>query len=224
MLGNDELLFDTKCELIKTALQLISAADPEGRSTHYLIHYNFFVMLANIPGVLLQVNVRAYLSKYVRRNEGLLLANACLTKDTKTLRFLLHLQADPNATAIGGGGNRPLHIVANQQENPMVLNGEFEEEQVFLEMDYTLAHLLYDYGALPHLINNQGKTAVDIWIERNCGGEGMQSPKWNHRPSWCRNSVPKLTCLAGKTIHTHGIPYSRPGQLPVGLLRVLENH
>ncbi len=221
MLGNDELPSDAKWEMIKTSLKLISAADPEGRSTRHLIDYNFFVMLADIPGLLLPVMVRAYLAKCVRRREGLLLGSASIKKDWKTLRFLLHLRADPNATVFESLGNRLLHIVADQQVHPVVLNGELEEEQVSLEMD--LGNLLFNYGAHPQLMNNQGKTAVDIWRERNCG-EGMQSPKWSHRPLWCRNGVPKLSCLAGKTIHTHGIPHSRPGDLPVELLHFLENN
>ena len=147
---------------------------------------------------------------YVEMKDSCLLRRV-VKKDTKTLRLLLHLQADPNATAIGSRGNRPLHLVADQQEHPMVLNGELEREQVSLEMECTLAHLLYDYGAQPYRKNYEGKTAVDIWTETNCGVEGMQSPKWNHRPYWCRNGAPKLSCLATKTIHTHGIPYSRPG-------------
>jgi len=221
MLGNDELLSDAKWEMIKTSLQLISAADPEGHSTHSLFHYDFFKMLADIPDVLLPVNVRAYLSKYVREKEGRLLLNAYLTHDTKTLRLFLHLRADPNAAFSVSYGNRLLHIVANLHvHGPAVLNGELELEQV--EMD--VGNLLFNYGAQPYRMGHQGKTAVEIWIERNCGEEGMESPKWNHRPHWCRGTVPKLSGLATKTIHTHGIPYSRPGDLPVELLHFLENN
>jgi len=139
MLGNDELLSGAKCKLIKTSLQFMSAADPEGHSTHSLFHYDFFKMLADIPDVLLPVNVRTYLSKYVREKEGLLLANAYLKKDTKTLRLFLHLRADPNAAFHVSYGNRLLHIVANQHVQYLAIKpllppgGEVEPHKNFME-------------------------------------------------------------------------------------------
>ena len=152
-------------------------------------------MLAGVQGLLLQETVRLYLSISVRRNEGWL-EEACTKNDWKTLRFLLNLQADPNKTTKTSGGNGALHLVADQQ----------------VSLEFTPAHLLFDYGAQPHLKNDEGKTAVDIWVEKNCGVEGIESPKWKNRPYWCRNTVPKLGCLVAKTIHTNGIPYSRrPG-------------
>ena len=55
----------------------------------------------------------------------------------------------------------------------MVLEGKLEREQVSLETEYTAAHLLFDHGANPCSVNKEGKTAVQIWMEKNCGGKGV---------------------------------------------------
>ncbi len=219
----DQPLPNVACGMIKEFFQLILAADPEERLTLRL-DYQFLLVLAGVPDLLVHEKIRMFLSKSVRQKGGILLAEACKDKDRKTLRFLLHLQVDPNSTAPRSRGNRPLHIVGNLQEHPMVLNGELEREQVSSEVEYTPAQLLFNYGADPHRKNNRGKTPVDLWMERNCGVEGIQSPKWKNRPYWCRNTVPKLSSLTAKTIHIHRIPYTRPGDLPIKLLHFLEKH
>jgi len=272
----DNPLPNVESESIKTSLklvrELILVSDPDGPLRYcphrayfpFELGYKFFELLAGVSDLRLHEDIWKFLSESTREKYGIplagMLAEACGKKDWKTLRILLHLQADSNATAsengplhvvanqmmigndcqlsinakcemiktslqlIVGRGNRPLHLVAEQQEHPMVLNGELEREQVSLEMECTLAHVLFDYGADPYRKNYEGKTAVDIWTETNCGVEGIQSPKWKNRPYWCRNSVPKLSCLATKTIHTNGIPHTRPGVLPVNLLHFVALH
>jgi len=237
-LGNDVMLPNVECESIVSSLQLVRKlileADPLGGLKRneepgrvLNLRYSFFSVLAGVPAVwILHEDVWKILSESVREPEfsnwnsgqtiveGTKLAQACEKKDWKTLRLLLHLQADPNEEINWrtGDGNGPLHLVADQQFSS--------------EMECTPASLLFEYGADPYRKNDEGKTAVDIWIERNCGVEGMESPKWKNRPDWCRNTVPnpKLSCLAAKTIHAHRIPYTRPGDLPVNLIRFLENH
>jgi len=231
-LRNYDPLLNFEREKINLFLQLNFARDPDELFAPFHHDFKFFRMLAGVPDLLQRQDIREYLSELVRQDGqhrgGILLFEAYDNRDWKTLRFLLHLRADPNTTMIAWGSwprNKLLHLAAEEQEHPMVLTGELEREQISLEMECTPAHLFFDYGAQPHLKNDEGKTAVDIWIEKNCGVEGVQSPKWKNRPYWCRNSVPKLGCLAAKTIHTNGIPYSRrPGDLPVKLLHLLDNH
>jgi len=123
----------------------------------------------------------------------------------KTLRLLLHLGANANAN----DGNHPLlHTAADREDHLRTLMREKDSNK----MEFTPAHLLFDYGANPYHLNDGGKSAVDVWVEKNCGGQGMESEAWNRRPHWCRNTVPKLMCLAAKTIHTHAISYSPSGE------------
>ncbi len=215
-------------ENFTSSMQLISAVDPDCSLT--TPPYEFFVILADLPKALLLGNIRKYLSHAARR-DGTLLSKAYHQGDMKTVRLLLHLGADPNGSDCLK--NQPLlHTAAVREEDPRVLEGKLEREQVSTEMEYTPAHLLFDYGANPYRINHEGKTAVDVWVEKNRGGKGMQSEAWNHRPHWCRDTVPKLTCLAAKTMHTHAIPYSHPDDLPENhphliskkLYEFLENH
>jgi len=218
-LGKSNLLLNVESEKIKLFLQLIVAGDPDGMSIRFEHDYQFFGMLADVPDLLLDEDIRKYLSASARQYEGALLSKAYDYEDWETLRFLLHLRADPDATVTEwvGHGNKLLHLAAGG----MALTGDELEEGRFVKP----AHLLFVYGAQPHLKNDEGKTAVDIWIQKNCGVEGMQSPKWKNRPYWCRNTIPKLGCLVAKTIHTNGIPYSRrPGDLPVELLTFLDNN
>jgi len=206
-------LTDTELVRISTSLHLISRADPDGRIAH---KYGFFKMLSCLPDGFVRKEIRKCASPSALQSGGVLLVKACETKSWKTLRVLLHLGADPNTSNYQG--ILCLHSVAGQKEDPRVLNGEVEREEC------TPAQLLFNYGANPYAINFEGKTAVELWMEKNCGGEGMQSIAWNYRPHWCRVTAPKLVCLAAKTAHTHGISFSYPRALPDVLLKFLEKN
>ena len=179
--------------------------------------------MAGLPETLLSDDIRNYLSHSLSKDNGWL-AWACRSDDRKTLRLLLHLQADPNTNDHHGNG--PLHIAAHEgNEDPRVLSGQLEREQVSLETEYTAAHLLFDFGANPFAINKEGKTAVDLWMEKNCGEKGVQSIAWKNRPYWCRETVPSLSCLIAKFIHTNGMSFSRdPKDLTVTTKNILNNH
>lgn len=84
-----------------------------------------------------------------------------------------------------------------------------------------VAKHLFDYGAQPYRKNDCRKTAVDIWRKKNCGEEGMQSVKWNHRPDWCRDTVPMLKNLSAKIIQIHRISYDK---LPAPLYSFVQEH
>lgn len=105
-------------------------------------------------------------------------------------------------------GNSPLHILAGLKEYPI---------------NSTIGDLLFDYGAQPYQVNKEGKTAVDVWMQTNCGEEGELSTAWINRPHWCRNIVLTLKSLSAKTIHNNRISYS-PDDLPLELVSFLDEH
>jgi len=163
-------------ETITKSLQLISAADPYRCIPPSI---NFLTMLAALPNVLSHEDIRQYLSKLLRQDDGSLLLRVAMETGLDAFRLLLHAGADPNGNRSGGSG--PLHILASREED--------------LQTEFTAEHLLFVYGAQPSRINEEGETAVEIWRKANCPDEGMQSSAWNRRPDWCRNTVPKLECF-----------------------------
>ena len=94
-LGNDHPLTDVDFEKIKSFLKLMLAVDPEWRPQ---FECEFFKMLASLPDVLLREDVKKYFSYSARQDNGTLLAKTCVSKEWETLRLLLHLRTDPNAT------------------------------------------------------------------------------------------------------------------------------
>lgn len=189
-------------ETITKSLQLISAVDPYRRIPP---SFDFLTMLASLPNVLSHEDIRQYLSKLLRQDDGSLVLRVASETGLDALRLLLHVGADPNGS--GSGENGPLHIFADREED--------------LQTEFTAAHLLFDYGAQPFRMNKEGETAVEIWRKANCSDEGIQSSAWNRRPDWCRDTVPKLECLSAKTINTHRIPYNK---LPAKLHSFVEKH
>ncbi len=181
LLQNDPL---RNVENIQRILDLILVVVPDYSG----LGSEFFDVLAGLP-LKLRPSIRKLLSQSAR-NDATLIPIACHKENWDTLCLLLHLGADPKTGACRG--NTPLHVLA--------------------EMDETLlrsaaANLLFYYGANPNQLNDQGETAVDIWRKKNCGEEGMRSVKWNDRPDWCRDNIPKLSRLCVKTIHIHGVPF-----------------
>jgi len=109
-----------------------------------------------------------------------------------TIRLLLQLGA--NVGVVDKDGNGPLHLVA----------------QADSEQSEAAGCLLIGYGAQLFRTNNSGKTAVDLWIERNemeddkNGDEGAAESRG--RPDWCR-TVRKLKCLSATCIRVYGVPF-----------------
>jgi len=224
-LREDDPQLNIELERIKTFLQLVVTMD-QTLGWFNVLDYEFLAKLAGVPAVHQQQDIRKYLSQWLhsRRYCTFFLIWACEKEDYNTIRLLLCLGAHPN-TATDHLGNQLLHMFADREEDPRVLRGELEREQISKETECTIAHLLFDYGANPCAINNDGKTPVDLWIQKNCGVEGMQSKAWNHRPYWCRSTVPKLSCLAVKTIRTHAVSISKdPEDVPAQVIHFFENH
>jgi len=175
-------------ENMEILLQLISAAGTDGQTS---LSYVFFTLLAGLP-LALHHNIRKYLSQLARQDAGTWISTACHTENWDIFRLLLHLGADPTTVGWFGLGNLALHVLAERDETPV---------------RSTAANLLFYYGANPNQMNDQGESAVGIWLKKNCGEESMQSAKWNDRPDWCRDTVPKISRLCVKTVHIHGVPF-----------------
>jgi len=109
-----------------------------------------------------------------------------------TIRLLLQLGA--HVDTADEDGNRPLHLVA-QADN---------------EQSEAAGCLLLGYGAQIFRTNNSGKTAVDLWIERNEMDEDQEgeegAEELRGRPDWCR-TVRKLKCLTASCIRVNQVPY-----------------
>jgi len=103
------------------------------------------------------------------------------------VRVLLDAGADPNATdEMRRDDNTLLHLVAAMSDQ---------------ELGDAAGRLLVGYGAKIDLLNRAGKTAVDIWVERNETKENWNEElgDWNARPEWCC-PVPTLLNLAARVI------------------------
>jgi len=175
-------------ESIKIILGLILSVMQGGTPS---LSYEFFTVLAGLP-LVLHPNIRELLAKSVLHCPETLIPIACETENWDTLRLLLHLGADPKTPKwFGHVYTSSLHVLATRDETPV---------------RSAAANLLFYYGANPNQMNDEGVTAVDIWMKKNCGEEGMQSVKWNDRPDWCRDTIPKLSQLCVKTVHIHGVP------------------
>jgi len=119
------------------------------------------------------------------------------------IRFLLDAGADPNTTndhninetyPMPNETNTLLHFVAAMCDR---------------ELGDAAGRLLVGYGAKINLPNSDGKTALDIWIEKN-ETEATRNEElggWSPRPEWCCTSVPTLLNLAAKVIRIRKIPY-----------------
>lgn len=161
--------------------------------------------------------IMQWLFQLVRRDKPekfgtLLLNKACQdyysTYYLASIRLLLDAGADPNS--VDNLGNAPLHVVARMPQN-------------YRELMNAAARLLLDSGAFLHRENKSGKTAADIWIERNEKGHDQNEDdgaRWNARPDWCRTTR-SLACLSAKVIRSHEVFYS-DGDMPATLDPFLE--
>ena len=160
--------------------------------------FQLITLLAGRPQMLTG-KVKESLKVFVPRNGTILLDMACQTLSTAAspvavLRLLLDSGADPNPGS-------HLHILARY-------DGELVD---------TAANLLLSKGAHFDRVNGSGKTALDVWIERNGGAN-----RWRDRPSWMRESTPPpLMCQCARVIRDNRVPYSR---LPQNLRHFVEIH
>ena len=118
------------------------------------------------------------------------------------IHVLLEAGADPNA--IDKVGDGPLHVVARMKHQQSEAAG----------------CLLLGFGANLLRRNNAGKTAMDLWIERNEKEDHEEAARLRYRPDWCR-AVPKLQCLGARCVRAHKVPYSK---LPTVFHSFVKNH
>jgi len=111
------------------------------------------------------------------------------------IRVLLEAGADPNARDVMYlyfGNNTLLHFAAAVSDR---------------ELGDAVGRLLVGYGAKIDLLNEAGKTALDIWVERNETEENWNEELggWNARPEWCC-PIPTLLNLAARVIRVRKLP------------------
>lgn len=111
-----------------------------------------------------------------------------------TVDLLLQVGADANA---GGdfNGNAPLHYLA-----------------VFNPYDELVARLLLASGAHLDRVNQERKTAVNLWKEEHARHELDEVEMNQLLPSWLRE-VPALKCLAASVISSHRVPFLESPQV-----------
>jgi len=91
----------------------------------------------------------------------------------------------------------------------------------------SVAYLLLEFGAHLDRVNNNGKTAEDVWAQRNGRKRRFNSDQvaagwFDDRPVWCR-TFSKLCCLTAKVIIClNKVPYLK--KLPPILQRFVEMH
>ena len=112
----------------------------------------------------------------------------------KGILLLLLAGCDPDSS--DQNGRTLLHLLAHHsQETVKDLN--------------IIASLLLDFGATLGRKDVYGKTAVDLWIQKNCLSD---------LPEWCAE-LPTLMSLSVRTIRLNRVPYSR---LPPALICFVE--
>jgi len=130
------------------------------------------------------------LQKSCSKRGQLLLHKACdaTNLDLSTIRLLLQVNADPNAG--DNDGNGPLHVLASlRYEN---------RQELLVHRAADAARLLLDYGAHLDRVNQNRKTAADVWKEKN---NSQDLPIWLREPG----SVPMLKCLSAKIVRSNNI-------------------
>ncbi len=165
-------------------------------------------LLAILPHQLLNDENLELLSILVCRNNGNLLlhlAMACeIGEDINRLaiiRLLRRVGANPDAA--DDNGDRPHHFLA-----------------WFNPTDEAAARLLLNAGAFLGRLNNEGRTAADLWQESQGLDENVDATATD-MPSWLRDydQVPKLKLQCGRVIRSHRVPYLR---LPLSLRNFVE--
>jgi len=147
--------------IIKTSLKLV-VATTEFHGLSIGLLFQFVAILSAVPPKLLDDAIIEILSQLIRldlraKHELSLLHKACFYNCDKVKRFAIFrllLQAGSNPNAIDNDGNASLHLL-------VLLNRKLD--------DYTnvIARLLLDFGAELSLKNKNGKTVVDLMIQKN---------------------------------------------------------
>jgi len=146
----------------------------------------------------------------VRDSSGFnVLLIACSNPDAKTLttvRFLLELKMDTNA--VNNVGNGPLHLLVVELVDP-----EFRD---------AIAILLLEFGAHLDMVNKEGMTAADLWL--NDIDEDGQNVDVADLPDWLQEGVPNLKCLCSRVIRRYRLPYDDGAILPAVLIPFVSLH
>jgi len=231
-------------ELLKASAELIKAADLmmptafpllETMGNRYDEMFTYIQILLRFVSILarhedkINNSIMDALSQLVRHNgrmEGRLnlLLLACMFAKRRygdgdrhllinlpIIRLLLRARANPNAVTPRFRG--PLHILADS-------NSAADQERINL-----LGNLLVEKGAHPYMVDEEGRTAADIWLlVRNQGPqqENHRELDRNDLPDWCVENVPKLKCLSAKIVRRSRIPYVN--KIPATLYPFIEKH
>jgi len=177
----------------------------------------FLIILSLLPKLSLNKDTMENLCK-VRDQHGRNLLHQSVLRalsdvdNFATVRLLLNAGCDPN-NAIVQDGNTPLHFLAKVDQGYW-----FDDDR-----RNTIAVLLLDFGAQLSLKNVDGKTAVDLLIQKNSRNRNMNEDQgiigWK-LPDWC-SELPTLTILSARVIRGNRIPYL---ELPVTLIPMIEKH
>ena len=93
-----------------------------------------------------------------------------------TVRLLLHCGANPNIR--DEKGDAPLHALVKTLSD--------------LDVVESTARVLLEYDANDNQVNADGKTAVDLWIQKNGRKrhlDGERAAEWSDLPDWCRPDI-----------------------------------
>ena len=137
------------------------------------------------------------------RSGQTLLHIACKNaQDLPIIQLLLQKGANPNASDVQGDG--PLHRLASQSYGDGVAIDQ-------------AARLLLLYGAHVDRVNNNRKTAADLWIESNRMKHEEGDLEQVQVPDWCREPgyVPLLKCLSARAVCVNNIPYGEEALRPL---------
>ena len=89
-----------------------------------------------------------------------------------------------------------------------------------------VGNLLVEKGAHPYMVDEEGRTAADIWLLlRNQGPRRQEDHRvWdrNDLPDWCLEDVQELKCYSGTIVRRFRIPYV--DKIPATLYPFMEKH
>jgi len=175
------------------------------------LFHRIVTILDRVPEETLNDDIMKTLFQLIDRdwcteNGRTLLYVACSSSKHKAVRLLLQAGSDPNA--VDEDGNAPLHLLYRNSLRK--------------ELNDAIARLLLDFGVHFDRVNKCGKTAMDVWIERNQVLKIDATTGRSGLPDWCHEIVPKLSCLSARIVRSNKIPYST--KLPITLQHFVKIH